>query len=164
MWRFRAVNGSGRRRALRETIALSDNSPERAGWWWNESSQIAYWHNAFSAGGLRQLFPILILSWPYCTDYIEQGLRIRLRDLALRRQHIQLNGPRASGHRNDRCAVCSAKSGEGHAGAAEWLEATRLRIDCGVSQHMRKHIAVMRADRLPSATLFRQPAKRNSGS
>jgi len=49
---------------------------------------------------------------------------------------------------------------EGHAGAAQWLEAARLRIDCGPSQHMRKHIAVIRADRLSSATLFGQLAKR----
>src|SRR5262249_1011692 len=93
--RFRPANGSSGRRTRRETIALSDNSPERGGRWWDESNQIEYGYNALAANGLRQQFPALIPSRPYCVDYLEQGLHIRPRDLALRRRHIQLNGPSA---------------------------------------------------------------------
>src|SRR5262245_28707097 len=42
---------------------------------------------------LREHFPELLPSKPYAADWPEQGLRILPRRLALRRRHIQLNGP-----------------------------------------------------------------------
>src|SRR6202521_1071164 len=48
---------------------------------------------ARSHASLRQAFPDLIPAKPYCADFLEQGLCIRSRSAALRRRHIQLNGP-----------------------------------------------------------------------
>jgi len=42
---------------------------------------------------LRQAFPDLIPAKPYCADYLHEGLLIRSKPAALRRRHIQLNGP-----------------------------------------------------------------------
>ena len=44
---------------------------------------------------LRQAFPDLIPSKPYCADVLEGGLSIRSKLAALRRRHIQMNGPSA---------------------------------------------------------------------
>jgi replicase family protein len=44
---------------------------------------------------LRQAFPDLIPSKPYCADILEGGLSIRSKSAALRRRHIQMNGPSA---------------------------------------------------------------------
>lgn len=43
--------------------------------------------------GLRQSFPSLIPDRPYCSDELAEGLQIRAKPVALRRRHIQLNGP-----------------------------------------------------------------------
>ena len=53
----------------RGTITISDNSP------------------------LRASFPDLIPSKPYCADLLDEGLQIRKRVEALKRRHIQFNGP-----------------------------------------------------------------------
>jgi hypothetical protein len=42
---------------------------------------------------LRQAFPDLIPAKPYCADVLDDGLCIRSKSAALRRRHIQLNGP-----------------------------------------------------------------------
>jgi hypothetical protein len=42
---------------------------------------------------LRQAFPDLIPAKPYCADFLDDGLCIRSKSTALRRRHIQLNGP-----------------------------------------------------------------------
>jgi len=42
---------------------------------------------------LRETFPQLIPAKPYCADVLHEGLRIRSRQAALRRRHIQINGP-----------------------------------------------------------------------
>jgi hypothetical protein len=42
---------------------------------------------------LRMVFPQLVPARPYCADHLEGGLRIRRRDIALKKRHIQLNGP-----------------------------------------------------------------------
>jgi hypothetical protein len=42
---------------------------------------------------LRQAFPDLIPAKPYCADFLDDGLRIRSRRVALRRRHVQINGP-----------------------------------------------------------------------
>jgi hypothetical protein len=46
-----------------------------------------------SHASLRQAFPDLIPAKPYCADFLDDGLRIRSRQIALRRRHIQINGP-----------------------------------------------------------------------
>ena len=43
--------------------------------------------------GLRQDFPNLIPSRPYCADDLSDGLQIRSKPHALRKRHLQLNGP-----------------------------------------------------------------------
>lgn len=57
------------------TIAISDNSPSGL------------------VPSLRSSFHTLIPPKPYCADYLEQGLRIRSREAALTRRHVQMNGP-----------------------------------------------------------------------
>src|SRR5204863_5293585 len=42
---------------------------------------------------LRQAFPDLIPAKPYCADFLDHGLRIRSKSAALRRRHVQINGP-----------------------------------------------------------------------
>ena len=49
--------------------------------------------NSQQANGLRQRFPSLIPARPYCADDLADGLRIRERQSALERRHVQLNGP-----------------------------------------------------------------------
>src|SRR5262249_27371981 len=49
--------------------------------------------NTGCASGLWQQFPDLIPAKPYCTDFLEDGLRIKSKAAALRHRHIQLNGP-----------------------------------------------------------------------
>jgi hypothetical protein len=44
---------------------------------------------------LRQAFPDLVPAKPYCADKLEQGLCIRSKSAALRRRHLQINGPSA---------------------------------------------------------------------
>jgi hypothetical protein len=48
------------------------------------------------ANGLRQAFPDLIPSKPYCTDHPQHGVIIRPRATALKRRHVQLNGKQAT--------------------------------------------------------------------
>jgi hypothetical protein len=43
--------------------------------------------------GLRDAFPNLIPSKPYCADVLDEGLRIRSRSAVLLRRHVQINGP-----------------------------------------------------------------------
>jgi hypothetical protein len=80
----------------RETITISDNSPEkRAG-----GAARNYWDRAIGetigpATPLREDFPNLITVKPYCGDNLADGLAIRARDTAVRKRHIQLNGPAA---------------------------------------------------------------------
>jgi hypothetical protein len=46
-----------------------------------------------SHASLSQAFPDLIPAKPYCADYLEEGLFIRVKSMALRRRHLQINGP-----------------------------------------------------------------------
>jgi hypothetical protein len=86
---------AGHSSKLPETIPYQDKSPG-GGERWNDNHdnrETARTTARTHASGLRQLFPTLIPRKPYCADFLEQGLRIRSRDLALRRRHVQLNGP-----------------------------------------------------------------------
>ena len=43
--------------------------------------------------GLRQVFPSLIPAKPFCSDHCDHGLLVRSKAQALKRRHIQFNGP-----------------------------------------------------------------------
>jgi hypothetical protein len=83
----------------RETVALSDNSPRKAG----RAAGYGYavhalgetQHTHFGHLTLRQIFPDLLPLKPYCADCLSDGLQIRSKSVALTRRHIQLNGPAA---------------------------------------------------------------------
>ena len=87
----------------RETVTLSDNSPRKAGHPGEEGSRRqtqptppdadVFERIIGQSTGLRQDFPKLIPSKPYCADHLADGLQIRRKAIALQRRHLQLNGP-----------------------------------------------------------------------
>jgi len=72
------------------TGTISDNSPGLGAGALSAARPIIQ-----PANGLRQAFPGLIPAKPYCADELSDGLQIRSKILALKKRHIQLNGPSA---------------------------------------------------------------------
>jgi hypothetical protein len=68
-----------------DSITLSDNSPGSGG-----SARASH---RPEAGGLSADFVNLIPDKPYCTDDLGYGVVIRPKLVAIRKRHIQLNGP-----------------------------------------------------------------------
>src|SRR5262245_37193112 len=65
-----------------ETIALSDNSPQRGQW--ADLHPNAVKRHFDHINSLRQAFPDLIPEKPFCADLLSDGLKIRGRGSALK--------------------------------------------------------------------------------
>lgn len=82
--------------AGRETIPISDNSPRKGGY--PEARGQGYGRHECAndcrqLSGLSQSFAQLIPTRPYCADNLADGLQIRKKAVALKKRHLQLNGP-----------------------------------------------------------------------
>jgi len=99
----------------RGTITVSDKSVRKGGGGYCDDGRLSGRRSVSeilaSTDGLRQAFGELIPARPYCTDYVEDGLRIRSKADALKLRYLQLNG-RVSFqwmlHDIDRSDACTA--------------------------------------------------------
>ncbi|MGO4686220.1 replication initiation protein [Hyphomicrobium sp. 2TAF46] len=58
-----------------------------------QPDQAPKWPLSHEGASLRHFFADLLPARPYCSDNPSDGLLIRRRDIAIRKSHIQLNGP-----------------------------------------------------------------------